>query len=436
MNNRKVALALQAGLAILAFAIARSAFEVDEAQANDTGLLNPSAQAADTGGDGDGFELNPTDAFADDAAFASNIDGDEDQHRFYDYSISVPGGATVNGIEVRLDWWLDAVNGNNSMRVELSWDGGTSWTAAMTDTIESTTEHTTVLGGSADTWGRTWAPSELNDANFRLRLLTKCQGSPSNCNPRDYFLDWVAVKAYFTPSSTLTISTSPITFPGVTLNGTDQTVTGSTSAWQADASGQAGGWNVDVSSTDFGIDEVQQVYNSATGGTFTLTFSGQTTAAIANNASVATMESSLEALSNITDVNVTGSGTSGDPWVVTFVDPGKQNVAELTADDTNLTGGTSTISTTTEGRTIAVANFEIRLLDSNIVLVSGDINKPVSTQTTFVSLSGAALKIASAAVGEGDGVYDLTPGFQLTVPGGTFIGSYAASVTVTISTGP
>ena len=435
MKDRKVALALQAGLAVLAFAIARSAFEVGEAQADDTGLLNPSAQAADTGGDGDGFELNPTDAFADDAAFATNDNGGGDRHRFYDYSISVPGGATINGIEVRLDWWLDRTNGTNSMSVELSWDVGSTWTVAKTDTTESETEHTTVLGGSAESWGRTWAPSELNDDNFRVRVTSNASGGGSQ--NRDFFLDWVAVKVYFTPSGgTLTISTSPITFPGVTLNGTDQTVTGSTSAWQADASGQGGGWNVDVSSTDFGIDEVQQVYNSATAGTFTLTFSGQTTAAIAYNASVATMESSLEALSNITDVNVTGSGTSGDPWVVTFVDPGKQNVAEMTADDTNLTGGTSTISTATEGRTIAVANFEIRLLDGNIVVVSGDINKPVSTQTTFVSLSGTALKIASAALGEGDGIYDLTPGFQLTVPGGTFTGSYTAAVTVTISDGP
>ena len=342
MKDRKVALALQVGLAVLAFAIARSAFEVGEAQADDTGLLNPSAQAADTGGDGDGFELNPTNAFADAAAFATNDNGGGDRHRFYDYSISVPAGATIDGIEVRVDWWLDRTNGTNSMSVELSWDGGSTWTVAKTDTIESDTEHTTVLGGSAESWGRTWAPSELNDPSFRVRVTSNASGGGSQ--NRDFFLDWVAVKVYFTPSGgTLTISTSPITFTGVTLNGTDQTVTGSTSAWQADASGQGGGWNVDVSSTDFD--------NGA-------------------------------------------------------------------------------------GKIIAVANFEIRLLDSNIVLVSGDINKPVSAQTAFVSLSGTALKIASAAVGEGDGIYDLTPDFRLTVPGETFTGSYAAAVTVTISAGP
>ena len=88
------------------------------------------------------------------------------------------------------------------------------------------------------------------------------------------------------------------------------------------------------------------------------------------------------------------------------------------------------------GKAIAVANFQVRLLDVNIVVVSGDTNGPVSTQTTFATLSGTALKIASAAVGDGDGVYDLTPDFRLTIPAETFVGSYTATVTIDVSVGP
>ena len=111
------------------------------------------------------------------------------------------------------------------------------------------------------------------------------------------------------------------------------------------------------------------------------------------------------------------------------------------ADATGESGGWNvTVASTAfdggAGKTIAVSNFQIRLLDGNIVVVSGDTNKPVSTQTTFASLSGTALKIASTAVGEGDGVYDLTPDFRLTVPAETYIGSYGATVTVTNSVGP
>lgn len=158
-----------------------------------TGFLSPLAEAFDTGGDGDGFELNPTNAFADDAAFASNVNGSADRHRFYNYGFSIPGGSTINGIEVRLDWWLDSVSGANRMDVELSWDGGTTWTAAKADTQETTTEHTVTLGGSADTWGRTWSDTEFTNANFRVRMTSLGSGS------RDFFLDWVPVQVTYTP---------------------------------------------------------------------------------------------------------------------------------------------------------------------------------------------------------------------------------------------
>ena len=158
----------------------------------DTGFADPTAAAADTGGDGDGFELNPTDAFADGGGYASNIDGAGDRHRYYSYGFSISSSCAIEGIEARLDWWLDDTLGTNSMSVELSWDGGASWTSAKTDSIETTTEHTATLGGSADTWGRTWAVSELSDANFRVRLTTS-----STDGNRDFFLDWVPVKVYY-----------------------------------------------------------------------------------------------------------------------------------------------------------------------------------------------------------------------------------------------
>ncbi len=240
-------------------------------------------------------------------------------------------------------------------------------------------------------------------------------------------------------AAALGITTAAITFPGVTLDGTDKLVAGSTSAWPADATGENGGWKVTVASTDFGIDEVQSVNRgTSTGGNFPLTYATKPTTAIDYNAAASAVKSALESLEGnpIVNVIVTGTGTVGDPWLVTFVNPGKQNVAEMTANSASLVGGTATVTTTTHGRTIAVANFQVRLLDANIVKVSGDANKPASTQTGFASLSGAALKIASAANGTGNGVYDMTPGFQLTVPAETYIGSYTATVTVTISAGP
>ena len=85
---------------------------------------------------------------------------------------------------------------------------------------------------------------------------------------------------------------------------------------------------------------------------------------------------------------------------------------------------------------ISVSNFDIRLLDSNIVRVSGSTNLPTSAQTSYAALSGTPLKMASAAAGDGDGVYDMTPEFQLTVPGETAAGNFTATATVSIAVGP
>jgi hypothetical protein len=166
----------------------------------DTTFLDPSAEAADSGGTGNGFEVDPANAFGNGGGDAQNIDGAADRHRFYNYGFSIASGCSVAGIEVRLDWWLSETSDDNSMSVELSWDGGTSWTASKTDTTETTAEHSAVLGGSADDWGHAWTVSEFTNANFRARVTSNCTDTTSlTCNSRDFFLDWVPVTVYYSP---------------------------------------------------------------------------------------------------------------------------------------------------------------------------------------------------------------------------------------------
>lgn len=99
--------------------------------------------------------------------------------------------------------------------------------------------------------------------------------------------------------------------------------------------------------------EVQTVTigGGPTGGSFTLTFDGETTAAIAYNATAAAVKSALTALSNIDAKDLTVSLAS-NVYTVTFggTDAG-QNVPQMTASS-SLTGGTSpsvTVATTTAG---------------------------------------------------------------------------------------
>jgi subtilisin family serine protease len=177
--------------------------------AGNTGFLSPSANAAVTSnaGDNNGFESSPANAQADGGGVAQDVNSgtnnsasctanSKDKHRFYNYNISLPGGAAVKGIEVRLDAFADAVGSNApAMCVQLSWDGGSTWTAAKQTTTLTTAEASYVLGGAADTWGRAWTAANLSNTNFRVRVIDIAGGS--SATSRDFSLDWVAVRVSY-----------------------------------------------------------------------------------------------------------------------------------------------------------------------------------------------------------------------------------------------
>ncbi len=183
---------------------------VDSSQVSSgsTGYRNCTANSAVTtsSGDNDGFQLNPGNGCADDAAFAEDTNGGSgnslscastarDRHLYNNYGFSIPAGSTINGIEVRLDAWSDATSGNPAMCVELSWNGGTSWTAAETTATLGTSQASFTLGAAGDTWGRSWtASTDFTDANFRIRIT-----DIANSTAREFRLDWAAVRVTYTP---------------------------------------------------------------------------------------------------------------------------------------------------------------------------------------------------------------------------------------------
>jgi hypothetical protein len=181
----------------------------------DTGYRSPTANLAASGGDGNGFEsiTNPaTNAYADGGGYAEDVnsgsgsqtscgDSHKDRHDFFNYGISVPSGNRIDGIEVRLDAWINSTSFflTRYMCVQLSWDGGLHWTTTGTDyqtSSLSTSQHTYTLGGSGDNWGHSWTPSELSDANFRVRVTDVASDTS-----RTFRLDWVAVEVYYSPNT-------------------------------------------------------------------------------------------------------------------------------------------------------------------------------------------------------------------------------------------
>jgi len=172
-----------------------------------TGFLSPSANTAQTSGAGDnnGYQTGPANAYANDSSVATDTDSGvnkntsctdngKDKHHYYNYNLNLPGTAVIQGIQVRLDARADATGGSPKICVQLSWDGGSTWTTARSTTTLSTTEATYSLGSTSDTWGRTWSSSDFNNASFRLRVIDVAS-NPS----RDFFLDHIAVNVTYQP---------------------------------------------------------------------------------------------------------------------------------------------------------------------------------------------------------------------------------------------
>lgn len=105
-----------------------------------------------------------------------------------------------------------------------------------------------------------------------------------------------------------------------------------------------------------GTNEVQKItVANAEGGTFTLTFNGETTAAIAYNAAAGTVADALAALNDIDAEDFSVAGTLAAGLSITFEGQwASQNVPAITADATNLEDegeeeAEVTVETTTAG---------------------------------------------------------------------------------------
>ncbi len=106
------------------------------------------------------------------------------------------------------------------------------------------------------------------------------------------------------------------------------------------------------------------ISGAVTGGDFTLTFGGQTTAAIIYNADAQAVQQALEALSTIGDGNIKVTGGWSATGAVFYLEfrgaLGATNVGAVTATTTGLTGGSqaNSISVVTGGATGTPGTFK------------------------------------------------------------------------------
>lgn len=112
--------------------------------------------------------------------------------------------------------------------------------------------------------------------------------------------------------------------------------------------------------------EVQSITVTATGGTYRLTLNGETTTALAFNATASAVATALEALDSVPAGSVVGGGGPGGtgPITLTFGGPlANTPIAQIAADGSLLTGPASDVTTevTTQGQTATIDSVGLDL---------------------------------------------------------------------------
>jgi hypothetical protein len=156
-------------------------------------------------GDNDGYESQPasgcvvdgsvaTDANTGTAATTTCTANTADKHRWWGYTFGLPGSVTsINGITVTPSVGMNNAGGTTWVCIQLSSDGGATWTAPKTAVVTLQAVTAYPLGGASDTWGRSWAVGDFG-SSFRVRVVD------SSTQPnKDLRLDGLTVAVAYTP---------------------------------------------------------------------------------------------------------------------------------------------------------------------------------------------------------------------------------------------
>ncbi|MEX2645398.1 MAG: choice-of-anchor D domain-containing protein [Gaiellaceae bacterium] len=171
------------------------------------------------------------------------------------------------------------------------------------------------------------------------------------------------------------------------------TVSGDTP--RADVLTLAKGSPADLAAAVNAVDEIQQVTIDATGGTYTLSLGGYTTAPIAYNASALAVKNALEALTSIGVGNVKVS-KAGSAYRITFIGSlAGTDVALLAANSSGLTNGAGVSDTMTINDTATTADTWALLTSSALTGLS--LPGPNEIQQLVIDATGGTFTVSFGA---------------------------------------
>lgn len=110
--------------------------------------------------------------------------GKGDNVTYKTYGITEVSGESPTKVEVGIEAHGD---GNDYVEVQISWDGGISWTSLIGHVPPTTDPDVATYLDLTN--GRTWTWDELSDANFRVRIYKRTVAKGADIN-----LDWIPVR--------------------------------------------------------------------------------------------------------------------------------------------------------------------------------------------------------------------------------------------------
>jgi len=137
----------------------------------------------------------PDGAYADGGTSASITSAKPSTSQIYSgYGFNHPSDTIIDKVRIRYD---AKTAGNEQIRVQVSWDGGTTWSAQQTTTL-TTTETTYWYDVTTAT---TWDLTKLNNTNFRVRVDAYTAGAASAV-----YLDWIPVEVTATINAPVNVN--------------------------------------------------------------------------------------------------------------------------------------------------------------------------------------------------------------------------------------
>ena len=121
------------------------------------------------------------------------------------FNVTIPGGASVDGIEVVVE--ARHQDPGCAVRARLGWTGGSSWSNAQ-DAVLTATDAVYTLGSATDTWGHSWSATDLSNARFQVRLENRYLGGACASNRR-IDVDQIQARVSYHTSASPGSRTSP-----------------------------------------------------------------------------------------------------------------------------------------------------------------------------------------------------------------------------------